>query len=158
MGSMGFALPAGIGAAIASAPRPVVVIAGDGGFQANIQELQTIARNRLPIKMVVINNGCHGMVRQFQESYFESRYQSTMWGYSAPDFEKVAVAYGIVARSVEDPDKVEEALEWFWQDPSEPALLQVIVDPMANAYPKLAFGKPITEMEPFSKPLGMEAT
>jgi acetolactate synthase-1/2/3 large subunit len=108
--------------------------------------------------MVVINNGCHGMVRQFQESYFESRYQSTMWGYSAPDFEKVAVAYGIVARSVEDPDKVEEALEWFWQDPSEPALLQVIVDPMANAYPKLAFGKPITEMEPFSKPLGMEAT
>jgi acetolactate synthase-1/2/3 large subunit len=108
--------------------------------------------------MVVINNRCHGMVRQFQESYFESRYQSTMWGYSAPDFEKVSSAYGIAAATVEAPEKVDAALQWLWRDPAQPALLQVIIDPMANAYPKLAFGKPITEMEPFSKPLGMEAT
>ena len=84
MGSMGFALPAAIGAAF-STRQPVVVIAGDGGFQCNIQELQTVVRNRLPIKMIVINNTCHGMVRQFQESYFDARYQSTLWGYSAPD-------------------------------------------------------------------------
>jgi acetolactate synthase-1/2/3 large subunit len=158
MGSMGFALPAAIGAAVGSAPRPVVVIAGDGGFQSNIQELQTVVRNKLPIKMVVINNNCHGMVRQFQESYFDGRYQSTMWGYSAPDFQKVSEAYAIPSHSVENPDDVEEALRWLWQDPSQPALLQVLISPMANAYPKMAFGRPITEMEPFATPLGMEGT
>ncbi|MDQ6623537.1 MAG: thiamine pyrophosphate-binding protein [Verrucomicrobiota bacterium] len=158
MGSMGFALPAAIGAAIASAPRPVVVVAGDGGFQSNIQELQTVARNKLPVKIVILNNNCHGMVRQFQESYFEGRYQSTMWGYSAPDFEKVAAAYGIPSRSLEAPADVDAALNWLWQDPAQPALLQVAISPMANAYPKMAFGRPITEMEPFATPLGMEGT
>ena len=158
MGSMGFALPAAIGAALAAAPRPIVVIAGDGGFQSNIQELQTIIRNRLPIKIVVINNGCHGMVRQFQESYFDGRYQSTMWGYSAPDFERVGAAYGISSRSVKEPEAVEQSMQWLWEDPAEPALLQVVVSPTANAYPKMAFGRPITEMEPFAAPLGMEST
>ena len=158
MGSMGFALPAAVGAAVVSGPRPVIVVAGDGGFQSNIQELQTIARNRLAVKMVVLNNGCHGMVRQFQESFFEGRYQSTMWGYSAPDFEKVSAAYGIAARTVENPADVEAALRWFMADPAAPALLQVIISPMANAYPKMAFGRPITEMEPFAQPLEMEGT
>ncbi len=157
MGSMGFALPAAIGAAIACG-RPVVVIAGDGGFQANIQELQTVVRNRLPIKIVVVNNQCHGMVRQFQQSYFEGRYQSTLWGYSCPDFERIAKAYGIEAATVSTPEKLSDAIECLWRDPGTPSLLQVMVDTQANAYPKLAFGKPITEMEPFSKPLDMEAT
>lgn len=158
MGSMGFGLPAAIGAALVSAPRPVVLIAGDGGFQSNIQELQTVVRDRLPIKLVIINNGCHGMVRQFQESYFDSRYQSTLWGYSAPDFAQVSRAYGITARTVEHEGDVEEALSWLWQEPSECALLQVMVDTYANAYPKIAFGHPITEMEPFATPIGMEGT
>jgi len=91
MGSMGFALPAAIGAVFLE-KKPVVAIAGDGGFQCNIQELQTIAQNSLPVKMIVINNKCLGMVRQFQESYFDNRYQSTVWGYSTPDFEKISVA------------------------------------------------------------------
>ncbi len=158
MGSMGFALPAAIGAALVGAPAPVVVIAGDGGFQSNIQELQTVVRNHLPLKMVVINNLCHGMVRQFQESYFDSRYQSTMWGYSSPDFSKVAEAYGIPGKTIQHPEEIAGAMEWFWSDPAAPALLQVMVNPMANAYPKLAFGKPLTEMEPFSKPIDMEST
>ena len=109
MGAMGFALPAAIGAACARPGRPVVMIAGDGGFQLNIQELQTIARNRLPIKIVVLNNLCHGMVRQFQQSYFEERYQSTFWGYSAPAFVDVARAYGIEGLRVEDPAAVGQA-------------------------------------------------
>jgi acetolactate synthase-1/2/3 large subunit len=144
MGSMGFALPAAIGAAFAAAPRPVVVVAGDGGFQSNIQELQTVVRNRLPIKMVIINNECHGMVRQFQESYFDSRYQSTLWGYTAPDFARVADAYGIDGRTVEQEADVEAALSWLWQDPAKPALLQVMISTYANAYPKIAFGRPMT--------------
>jgi acetolactate synthase-1/2/3 large subunit len=155
---MGFALPAAVGAAAAVAPRPVVLVAGDGGFQSNIQELETVRRNGLPIKMVVLDNGCHGMVRQFQESYFEGRYQSTLWGYSAPDFEQVARAYGLSARTVRDEAGIDDALRWLWQDPAAPALLRVAIDTYANAYPKIAFGKPMTEMEPFAKPSEMEGT
>src|SRR4030095_14008121 len=144
MGSMGFALPAAIGAALCDRSRPAVLIAGDGGFQSNIQELQTVVRNQLPIKMVIINNNCHGMVRQFQESYFEARYQSTLWGYSAPDFARVAKAYCIDTRTVKDKAEVEGAMRWLWESPSEPRLLQVMVDTYANALPKIAFGHPIT--------------
>ncbi|MGO8672220.1 MAG: thiamine pyrophosphate-binding protein [Capsulimonadaceae bacterium] len=157
MGSMGFALPAAVGVAAAD-NRPAVVIAGDGGFQANIQELQTVVRNRLPIKTVIVNNRCHGMVRQFQQSYFHERYQSTLWGYSAPDFEHIAAAYGLSGATVAEPGDVDAALRRLWADPLEPALLQVMVDTYANAYPKLAFGLPITEMEPLAKPLEMEGT
>ena len=158
MGSMGFALPAAIGASLCDSSRPTVLIAGDGGFQSNIQELQTVVRNQLPIKMVIVNNNCHGMVRQFQESYFEARYQSTLWGYSAPDFARVAKAYGIDTQTVKDNAEVEGAIRWLWESSSEPKLLQVMVDTYANALPKIAFGHPITEMEPFAKPLEMEGT
>jgi acetolactate synthase-1/2/3 large subunit len=158
MGSMGFALPAAIGVAFASAPSPVVVVAGDGGFQHNIHELQTIAHHRLPIKMVVMNNRCHGMVRQFQESYFESRFQSTTWGYSAPDFARVALAYDIPATTVADESGLAAALAELWQDPAAPALLQVMVDASTPVFPKIAFGRPFTEMEPQAKPIDMEST
>jgi len=158
MGSMGFALPAAVGAAFACPQQPVVVIAGDGAFQCNIQELQTVKRNELPLKIVIINNHCHGMVRQFQESYFDSRFQSTVWGYSAPDFVKVAEAYGIPGRRVAQPAEVAEALCWLWADPLAPQLLEVDITSTINVYPKMAFGRPITEMEPFCKPKEMEGT
>jgi len=158
MGAMGFGLPAAIGACFALPDQPVVMIAGDGSFQLNIQELETVSRNNLPLKMLVINNKCHGMVRQFQESYFSGRYQSTMWGYSAPDFSKVARAYGIESATVADPKDVGPELQTMWARPDQPYLLQVMIDPRANAYPKIAFGHPLTEMEPHAKPLAMEAT
>lgn len=158
MGAMGFALPAAVGGVIASGGRPAVLIAGDGGFQLNIQELQTIVRNKLPIKMVVINNHCHGMVRQFQQSYFEERYHSTYLGYSAPDFAQVAHAFGIPALTVQEPADVPAALATLWQEPDRPFLLQVMIHMEANAYPKIAFGLPITAMEPFARPLEMEGT
>ena len=157
MGSMGFALPASVGTALATG-GPVVVIAGDGGFQSNIQELQTVVRNRLPLKIAIINNQCHGMVRQFQESYFDKRYQSTYWGYSAPDFARIAEAYGIPGKTVSAAEATGEAVDWLWSRPGEPALLQVMVDTFANAYPKIAFGRPNTEMEPFATPIAMEST
>jgi acetolactate synthase I/II/III large subunit len=159
MGAMGFSLPAAIGAVYsASEQKPIVVIAGDGGFQLNIQELQTIRRNQLPVKIVLLNNHSHGMVRQFQQSYFEERYQSTVWGYSAPDFVRVAQAYGIGASRIHSPEDVLAGLELLWQHPNEPYLLEVHIDTGANVYPKIAFGHPLTEMEPFVKPLGMEST
>jgi acetolactate synthase-1/2/3 large subunit len=158
MGSMGFGLPAAIGVALSVPGKPVVLIAGDGGFQCNIQELQTVVQLGLPLKIVVLNNQCHGMVRQFQESYFEGRYQSTWWGYSAPDFASVATAYGVCGRTVADEKQVPDSLRWLWEDPDQPRLLQVMIDPLANAYPKVAFGQPISEMEPFGKPVDIEST
>ncbi|MDB5288280.1 MAG: acetolactate synthase [Mucilaginibacter sp.] len=160
MGAMGYALPAGIGACFAMDIKPVVVIVGDGCMQINIQELQTIVRNKLPVKIVVMNNKNLGMIRQFQDSYFDSRYQSTYWGYTAPDFEKVAKAYGINALSISSEEEMEDAVKWMWNDTNAnaPVLLQVMIDPHTNTYPKIAFGKPITEMEPFAKPIEMEST
>jgi len=158
MAPMGYALPAAIGTAFAAGRRPVVVIAGDGGLQCNVQELETVVRNRLPLKLVVLNNRCHGMVRQFQETYFEGRYHSTYWGYSAPDFARVAEAYGIPARTVSAMSEVADAVAWLWSRPGDPALLQVMIDTFANTYPKIAFGRPITEMEPLATPMRMERT
>ncbi|WP_419801115.1 thiamine pyrophosphate-binding protein [Mucilaginibacter sp.] len=160
MGAMGFALPASIGTSISLNKNPVVVIIGDGCMQINIQELQTIVRNNLPVKIVVLNNRTLGMIRQFQDTHFESRYQSTYWGYDAPDFAKVALAYGIDSKTIVAPEETEEAVEWFWTEENrhKPQLLQVMIDPHTNTYPKIAFGKPITEMEPFFKPVDMEST
>ena len=156
MGAMGFALPAAIGAALAAGVT--VVIAGDGGFQLNLQELQTIVRNQLPVKIVVLNNHCHGMVRQFQESYFKGRYQSTLWGYDAPDFCAVAKAYGIPAHRLAAAENIEDALLELWREPSKPFLLEVELDTATNVYPKLAFGRNFGEMEPGARPLDMEGT
>jgi acetolactate synthase-1/2/3 large subunit len=158
MGAMGFSLPAAIGACLALRNAPVVVIAGDGGFQLNIQELQTVSRMHLPIKIVLLNNQCHGMVRQFQESYFDGRYQSTVFGYSAPQFDKVAQAYGIRSHSITEKSDVQTGIQRLWEDPNAPFLLEVAIDQQANAYPKIAFGRPLDQMEPHAKPLAMEGT
>ena len=122
MGAMGSGLPLAVGACLASG-GPVVLVAGDGGFQLNLQELQTVVRNGLPLKIVILNNRSHGMVRQFQESYFDGRYPSTCWGYSAPDFVAVAAAFGIDAGRAQSEDDLDEAIESMWRDPNTPYLL-----------------------------------
>lgn len=149
MGAMGYSLPAAIGVYFALGKQPVVAIAGDGGFQINIQELQTVKRNELPIKMVILNNHCLGMIRQFQDSYFNSQYTSTVWGYSAPDFVAVAKAYGIEGEKIEKEDEIANALTRMWANPESPYLLEVSIDIHANVYPKILFGNPLTKMEPF---------
>lgn len=98
------------------------------------------------------------MVRQFQESYFKGRYQSTVWGYTAPAFHQVARAYELPAGLVSDPADVPDALARCFADPQAPYLLEVKIALEANAYPKMAFGRPISEMEPFAKPVEMEGT
>jgi acetolactate synthase I/II/III large subunit len=153
MGSMGFALPAAIGAAFALGDKPVVMIAGDGGFQCNIQELQTIVRNKLPIKIIIVNNKTHGMVRQFQDSYLGQRYQSTLWGYDAPDFIELAKAYKILTVEAKDIDSIFTSANL-----RLPMLIDLQVDTFLNVYPKIAFGQPIYGMEPEFKPLEMEGT
>lgn len=158
MGAMGFGLPAAVGAALAAPGKAVVAIAGDGGFQMNIQELQTVVRNQLPIKIVLLDNGCHGMVRQFQESYYDKRYQSSLWGYSTPDFRALAKAYGIESCVISSSSEVESGVEQLWQNKNASFLLQVMIYQSANVYPKMAFGKPISEMEPLAKPLPLSVS
>ena len=149
MGAMGYSLPAAIGASIALNKQPMVCISGDGGFQINIQELETVKRNNLPIKIIILNNHCLGMIRQFQDSYFESRYQSTVWGYSAPNFTAIAHAYGIESFSIEEEEEVSIGLDRMWKDANAPFLLNVNINIHTNVYPKMLFGNPLTKMEPF---------
>jgi acetolactate synthase-1/2/3 large subunit len=158
MGSMGFGLPAAIGAAIGTPSKPVGLIAGDGGFQCNIQELQTLVRMQLPVRIVIFDNGCLGMVRQFQESYFQARYFSTKWGYSAPDFCAVARAYGIPAWHADDHDELAKALKEIAAHDGGPSLLRLTINSDLNAYPKMAFGRPFGSMEPSVTPTEMEGT
>ncbi|MDD5657267.1 MAG: thiamine pyrophosphate-binding protein, partial [Elusimicrobia bacterium] len=100
----------------------------------------------------------HGMVRQFQECYFKSRYAGTLWDYSAPDFTAVARAYGIGAAEAKNTGELARGLKALWRDPRRPFLLRVRLHQFANVYPKIAFGRPMTEMEPFARPIEMEGT
>ena len=105
---MGYSLPAAIGAQLVNLDTPVYCFIGDGGLQMNIQELQTIMNYKLPIKIIIQNNSGYGIIKQFQDSYFESRYYATGEGYSVPDFHKLAAAYGIGYVSVESIQEIEE--------------------------------------------------
>ncbi|OIO35476.1 MAG: acetolactate synthase [Candidatus Omnitrophica bacterium CG1_02_44_16] len=147
MGAMGSALPMGIGASFANPARQVVVITGDGGFQLNIQELQTIFHHRLPIKIILLNNSCYGMVRQFQKQYFNSRFQSTTIGYSCPDFQDVVSAYKIPCSRVSSRKEADIAFKRLFKD-RKPMFLEVKIRRSVEVKPKLGVGKPIEEQEP----------
>ena len=147
MGAMGFALPAALGAAKAVPGQRVVAISGDGGIQVNIQDLETIASHRLPVKIVVLNNGCLGMVRQFQDMYFGGRQQSTVIGYGCPDLVRIATAYGISAHSLATGDDLAGALERFLTEDG-PGFLDVKLECATNVEPKLLVNYPIEDMSP----------
>ena len=148
MGAMGFALPVSIGAAIATNKR-VVVIAGDGGIQMNIQEFEVIKRRNLPIKIFILNNKNLGMVRQFQELYFDKKYSGTVDDYSVPNLVSIAKAYGINARDIDDINDIDETLKDIFST-NEPELINIVLDEnMTSVEPKLIVDKPIEDMYPF---------
>jgi acetolactate synthase-1/2/3 large subunit len=147
MASMGSSLPMAIGASFAKPENVIIAITGDGGFQLNIQELQTVYHHRLPIKTVLLNNQCYGMVRQFQQQYFDGRYQSTVIGYSAPNFVDVARAYRIKASSISRNAEISSALSALFRD-TEPMFLEVAIDQNALVLPKLSVDMPIECQDP----------
>ena len=148
MGAMGFALPASIGACIGSNKR-TVVIAGDGGIQMNIQELEVINRRKLPIKIFVLNNKNLGMVRQFQELYFDKKYLGTIDDYSVPNFVDITKAYGIKARKIDNISKLEIELKDIFSS-NEPELINIELPvEKTTVEPKLIVNKPIEDMHPF---------
>lgn len=143
-GAMGYSLPAAIGAYYGSGKRPVYCIIGDGGLQMNIQELQFISREKIPIKIIVLNNNALGMIRHFQEMYFDSRFFQTKpeGGYLAPSFSAIAEAYGIKSCSIEMSDVV----NFKWSEGAE--LIEVLIRENTYVTPKLEFGKPNQDQEP----------
>jgi acetolactate synthase-1/2/3 large subunit len=144
LGSMGFGLPAAIGAQFARPDKLVFALVGDGGFQMSIPELGTIANNALPIKIIVMNNGYLGMVRQWQELFYNNRMSSVLLE-GFPDPEKLAGAYGFTGSTVESPRELRSALEAAVRHPG-PYLLNVKVEPFENVYPMVPAGGAINEM------------
>ncbi|MCH5275280.1 MAG: thiamine pyrophosphate-binding protein [Lachnospiraceae bacterium] len=144
-GAMGYSLPAAIGAYYGS-KKPVISFNGDGGIQMNIQELQFIAREQLPITVVILNNSSLGMIRHFQEMYFQENYVQTNRdsGYTVPDFGKIANAYGIAYRSI----CREEDMEAYSWDADKPCVVEICLEDRTYVFPKLEFGKPNQDQEP----------
>ncbi len=143
LGTMGFGLPASIGASM-GLKTPVWAIVGDGGFQMTIAELATAMQERVPIKIAVINNGFLGMVRQWQEFFYEERYNATPM-YS-PDFVKLAEAYGIPARRVERRHDVTPAVEWAQSINDSPVLIEFRVETHDVVYPMVPAGADLHNM------------
>ena len=143
LGTMGFALPAAIGAKMGDMDREVVAIIGDGGYQMNIQELATIFQNKTPVKIVVLNNDHLGMVRQWQELFFESRYASTVM--TNPDFVKIAEGYFIKARRVKERKDLKAAVqEMIAAD--EAYFLEVCVEKEDNVFPMIPSGASVSDI------------
>jgi acetolactate synthase I/II/III large subunit len=144
LGSMGFGLPAAIGAQFARPDKLVFAIVGDGGFQMSIPELATIANHALPVKIVVMNNGYLGMVRQWQELFYNNRLSQVALS-SFPDPEKLAGAYGFKGRTVDSVAEMPRALAEAVAEPG-PYLLNVKVSPFENVYPMVPAGGALNEM------------
>jgi acetolactate synthase I/II/III large subunit len=144
LGSMGFGLPSAIGAQFARPDKLVFALVGDGGFQMSIPELATMASYGLPVKIVVMNNGYLGMVRQWQTLFYNNRLSAVELD-CFPDAEKLAAAYGFKGRTIDKPWELAPALEEAVREPG-PYLLNVKVSPMENVYPMVPAGGAINEM------------
>jgi len=144
LGCMGFGLPAAVGAQLAAPDKLVVDIAGDGSIQMNIQEMATAVQYCLPVKVVILNNGYLGMVRQWQELFYDKRYACTNMEH-APDFVKLAEAFGAVGLRATLPEEVEPVLKEGLATPG-PVIMDFAVEKEESVYPMVPAGAPITEM------------
>ncbi len=144
LGTMGFGMPAAIGAQMGLKTNNVWAIVGDGGFQMTVTELGTAAQERVPIKIAIINNGYLGMVRQWQEFFYEERYNATPM--HNPDFVKLAEAYGIPARRVTSRQDVIPAMEWAASVNDGPVLIDFVVEKHDIVYPMVPAGADLHNM------------
>jgi acetolactate synthase-1/2/3 large subunit len=145
LGTMGYGFPAAIGAQVAFPNRLVIDIAGDGSFQMNSQELATVVQYQLPVKVVILNNGYLGMIRQWQEFFYGKRYASSSLEGVTPDFIKLAEAYGAVGLRAIRPEDVVPVLKKAFSIP-KPVIVDIRVDPEENVYPMVPAGEPLSQM------------
>ena len=143
LGTMGFSLPAAIGAKVAKPNREVIVVVGDGSFQMNIQELATLAQEQIPVKIVLLNNNFLGMVRQWQELFFDKRYSFV--DIKNPDFVAVAKGFYVDASKVSEREKLSASLDALLQS-KKPTLLEVVVRKEHNVFPMVPTGASVSEV------------
>ncbi len=146
LGTMGFSLPASIGAAFAVKDRPVISISGDGGFAMNIQELITAAYYKLPIKFIIFNNSFLGMVRQWQELFHSSRFSFTDLSASNPDFIKVAEGMGCRGLKVTDPRDIDQSIEWMFGIQNEPVVVEYTTVKEEMVFPMVPSGATVKDI------------
>lgn len=144
LGTMGYGFPAAIGAQFAFPDKLVINVAGDGSIQMNIQELATVVQNKLPVKVVILNNGHLGMVRQWQELFYNRNYSHTNME-AQPDFVKLAEAYGAEGYRISKPEELEDVLRKALSSPN-PAFIDVMVEREENVYPMVPAGAALDEM------------
>lgn len=146
---MGNSLGEAIGACFANKRKSVICLTGDGGFQLNIQDLQTVVTYKLPIKIFIQNNHCYGIIKQFQDNYFNSRYEATTdsSGYKVPNFLKIARAYGIATETIKSHKELRRKIKKVLSHKG-PIICDVIHPEEATLIPKLQFGKPIEDLSP----------
>ena len=146
-GAMGFSLPAAIGASI-STEKPTLVIAGDGAIQMNIQELQWVVREQLPITIVILNNRSLGLIQQQQDDIFGSRYSGSLdvGGYTVPDFYEVGKAYGLCSHKIDSEESIAKTFAGL--EPKVPNLIEIRLPSSVRAFPKTNFGDPIHDQKP----------
>ena len=144
LGTMGYGFPAAIGAQFAFPDKLVINVAGDGSIQMNIQELATVVQNKLPVKVVILNNGHLGMVRQWQELFYNRNYSHTNME-AQPDFVKLAEAYGAEGYRISKPEELEDVLRKALTSPN-PAFIDVMVEREENVYPMVPAGAALDEM------------
>jgi acetolactate synthase-1/2/3 large subunit len=143
LGTMGFGLPAGIGAKLARPDREVVVVAGDGGYQMTIQELGALLQDDIPVKILLLNNNYLGMVRQWQQLFFDRRYSFTEM--KNPDFIKIAEAYGLNARKITDRADLKQAMHDMLASKTA-YLLEVDIEKEDNVFPMVPAGAGVAEI------------
>lgn len=143
LGTMGFGLPAGIGAKLGAPHKKVVVVMGDGGYQMTIQELGTIMQFGVDVKLLVLNNNFLGMVRQWQQMFFDRRYSFT--DIQNPDFVQIAKGYGIYGEKIEDRSQLDQAMDQ-WLNSEGSSLLEVVVEKEDNVFPMMPTGASVSEV------------
>jgi acetolactate synthase-1/2/3 large subunit len=144
LGTMGYCVPSGIGAQLGCPDKLVVTITGDGSFQMNIQELATAAYYNVPVKIVILNNGYLGMVRQWQELFFEHRYSQTLLEGGNPDFVMVAKGFGVEAFRVTEPGELRATLEKAFALPG-PVVIDCRVEKEENVFPMIPSGGTVND-------------
>lgn len=143
LGTMGFGVPAAMGAKLGAPERPVCVFVGDGGFQMTIQELGTIFQTKIPVKIVLLNNNFLGMVRQWQELFFDKRYASTEL--INPDFQTIAKGYHLPSVKVTERENLDDAIKQM-VDADGPFLMEVVVEKEGNVFPMVPSGASVSDI------------
>jgi acetolactate synthase-1/2/3 large subunit len=140
LGTMGYAVPAAMGAKVGRPDQTVWAIDGDGCFQMTCQELATMTYEKIPVKIAIINNAFLGMVRQWQELFYDSRFSQVEFGYDTPDYVKLADAYGAVGLRCDSPDEVETTIAKAMDIDDRTVVIDFRVDPAEKCYPMVPAG------------------